>query len=305
MKNINNRELTLTVLNYLHKKKATLFEFYNLLHKFKVIEGVNPELDDTMLRKIRAWKQLLIASGCKHIKNYKNHEYWSKADDIEADLETLQLFSEIGSNPNSNSHLKLNNELDSDVDIFWRSFQNALNSNIRGPDGKQRILSIIAEMFGYLQLNRFLNVSNNLINAARIHARLYGEGGQILEEDKVKITKDRVSTDILRELDTFLSDKNNVTMSSYKTDPKTGNPIYYLRSTKNDMWEKYHEEYPNGLKRTSFMCRLDGQFVYKEDLGVLCITCDFYGYQVFDSLIELICNSQLQYTLSITSFWAG
>jgi hypothetical protein len=59
------------------------------------------------------------------------------------------------------------------------------------------------------------------------------------------------------------------------------------------MWEKYHEEYPNGLKRTSFMCHLDGQFKYKEDLGGLCITCDLYGYQVFDSLTELICNSQL------------
>ncbi|CAJ0857320.1 6530_t:CDS:1, partial [Entrophospora sp. SA101] len=46
-----------------------------------------------------------------------------------------------------------------------------------------------------------------------------------------------------------------------------------------DMWEKYHEEYPNGLKRTSFMYRLDGQFKYREDLGGLCITCDFYGYQ--------------------------
>jgi hypothetical protein len=59
------------------------------------------------------------------------------------------------------------------------------------------------------------------------------------------------------------------------------------------MWEKYHEEYPNGLKRTSFMCQLDGQFKYKEDLGGLCITCDFYGYQVFDSLTELISASNI------------
>jgi hypothetical protein len=91
MKKISNRELTLTVLNYLHKKKATLFEFYNLLYNFKIIEEIEPGSDDTTLRKTRAWKQLLIASGCKHIKSYKNHEYWSKADDIEADLETLQL----------------------------------------------------------------------------------------------------------------------------------------------------------------------------------------------------------------------
>ncbi|CAH1770257.1 7934_t:CDS:2, partial [Entrophospora sp. SA101] len=63
--------------------------------------------------------------------------------------------------------------------------------------------------------------------------------------------------------------------------------------SKKEMWEKYNEEYPNGLKRTSFMCRLDGQFKYREDLGGLCITCDFYGYQVFNSLIESINNSQL------------
>ena len=31
--------------------------------------------------------------------------------------------------------------------------------------------------------------------------------------------------------------------------------------------KKYHEEYPDGLKRTSFMCRLNGQFKYREDLG--------------------------------------
>ena len=81
--------------------------------------------------------------------------------------------------------------------------------------------------------------------------------------------------------------------SSYKTDASTGKPILYLKATKKEMWEKYHEEYPNGLKRTSFMCRLDGQFKYKEDLGGLCITCDFYGYQVFDSLTELISASNI------------
>lgn len=59
------------------------------------------------------------------------------------------------------------------------------------------------------------------------------------------------------------------------------------------MWQKYSEKYPNGLKRTSFMCRLDGQFKYKEDLGGLCVNCDFYGYQVFESLISLINKSNL------------
>src|SRR4051812_31264447 len=103
-----------------------------------------------MLRKTRAWKQLLMASGCKQIKVYRNKEYWSKADDVAADLETLELFSEINlhSNLNSSQELK-NNELDSDANIFWKSFENAMNSNKRGPDGQLRILSIIAEKFTY------------------------------------------------------------------------------------------------------------------------------------------------------------
>ena len=104
-------------------------------------------------------------------------------------------------------------ELDSQVKTFWSCFE----GSIKGNEGQRRILSIIAEDFTYIKLKEQLNVSNNLIHHARIHARLYGKGGQILEEDRVKITKGR-------------SIKNNVTVSSYKTD-KTGNPIYYLKST--------------------------------------------------------------------------
>jgi hypothetical protein len=81
--------------------------------------------------------------------------------------------------------------------------------------------------------------------------------------------------------------------SSYKTDKPSGKPILYLNATKKEMWQKYSEEYPNGLKRTSFMCKLDGQFKYREDLNGLCINCAFYGYQVFESLRSLIDKSNL------------
>ena len=295
MRNINSKDLTLSVLNHLHKRRSTLFEWHDLLYNFKITEKNNSVLDETMLRKIRAWKQLLVASGCKQIKIYRDKEYWSKADDISADLETLELFSETDShsNLNLNSSQELRNNEHSDVNIFWKSFENAMNSNKRGPDNQHRILSIIAEKFTYSELKRRLNISNDLINAARKHARFYGEGAPILQEDRVTLTKNKFTEDQLKDLETFLHDKNNVSMSSYKTDTKTGNPILYLNATKKEMWEKYHEEYPNGLKRTSFMCKLDGQFKYREDLGGLCITCDFYGYQVFDSIIQLIKNSQL------------
>jgi hypothetical protein len=292
MKSFYSKDFTLSVLIYLSNKKSTLFEFNNLLYKFNIIKKNDSNFDETIIRKIRAWRQLLKASGCKQIKVNENNEYWSKADDIEADLEILELFSDFGSNSDSNTQQNLNKDLDSSVKIFWKSFENAMSSNKKGPEG-QRILSIIAEKFSYSELNKRLNVSNNLINAARKHARIYGEGVPISQEDRVKMTKNNFSDDQLKDLETFLHDKNNVSMSSYKTDPATGNPILYLKATKKEMWEKYYEEYPNGLKRTSFMCRLDGQFKYKENLGGLCITCDFYGYQVFDSLIELINTSNL------------
>ncbi|CAJ0906518.1 2139_t:CDS:2, partial [Entrophospora sp. SA101] len=124
MIHINNKDLTTSVLKYLHDKKSTLFEFYNLLYKFKIIEK-NSEKDGTVIRKIRAWRQLLNASGCKQIKIYKNNEYWTKAEDTAADLETLDLFTE--------TDLNLQPELDSDLDvkIFWKCFEDAMSSNIK------------------------------------------------------------------------------------------------------------------------------------------------------------------------------
>jgi hypothetical protein len=296
MKHTNNKDITISVLNYLHNKKSTLFELSNLLCRFNIIEKNHTnleKLEESILKKIRAWRRLLNASGCKKIKTDKNNEYWSKAEDTTADLETLQLFSEI--NLKSESEPESNKGLDSDLQVktFWSCFEDSMNNNIRGCDNQQRILSIIARDFTYSKLKEQLKISNDLITAARIYSRLYGRGAQILEEDRVKIKKVKFSDGQLKDLETFLSDKNNVTMSSYKTDPKSGKPVYYLKSTKSNMWEKYHEEYPNGLKRTSFMCRLDGQFKYREDLGGLCMTCDFYGYQVFDSIINSIRTSKL------------
>jgi hypothetical protein len=67
-----------------------------------------------------------------------------------------------------------------------------------------------------------------------------------------------------------------------------------LKDTKEKLWKKYSELYPNGLKRTSFICRINkDQYKYKEDLEGLCITCDFYGYQIFDKLLNIINSSNL------------
>ena len=78
-------------------------------------------------------------------------------------------------------------------------------------------------------------------------------------------------------------------MSSYKVDPKTGLPILYLLDQKQTLWERFSETYPNGMKRTAFMARIqDGPYRYREDLGGLCSICAEYGYEVFDDLVKII-----------------
>src|SRR6266498_40850 len=82
-------------------------------------------------------------------------------------------------------------------------------------------------------------------------------------------------------------------MSSYKVDPKTGLPILYLRDQKCDLWKKFIETYPNGMKKTAFLARLNNctNLKYREDLGGLCQTCNDYGYKTFKNLENLIHNN--------------
>lgn len=41
---------------------------------------------------------------------------------------------------------------------FWNSFRKSIDENIRGMDGKQRIISIIADQFTYEELKSELKV---------------------------------------------------------------------------------------------------------------------------------------------------
>lgn len=81
-------------------------------------------------------------------------------------------------------------------------------------------------------------------------------------------------------------------MSSYKVDPKTGLPILYLRDQKCDLWKKFIETYPNGMKKTAFLARLNNctNLKYREDLGGLCQTCNDDGYETFGKLETLVRN---------------
>lgn len=92
-----------------------------------------------------------------------------------------------------------------------------------------------------------------------------------------------------KEFQLFFADKANVNMSSYKMDVKTQLLVLYLKDQKSVLWEKFSATYPDGMKRTSFMsCLQNSRFKYREDLGGLCITCNDYGYQPFENLIELV-----------------
>ena len=91
------------------------------------------------------------------------------------------------------------------------------------------------------------------------------------------------------QFETFFSDKANVTMSSYKIDPKTELPLLYLQDQKSSLWKRFSETYPNGMGRTTFMVKLqEGPFKYRNDLGGLCSICAEYGYNVFSNIIKII-----------------
>ena len=41
-------------------------------------------------------------------------------------------------------------------------------------------------------------------------------------------------------------------MSSYKTNVKTEKLVVYLKNTKNILWKKFKDSFPNGIKYTTF-----------------------------------------------------
>ncbi len=94
---------------------------------------------------------------------------------------------------------------------------------------------------------------------------------------------------MLDQFEQFFTNKEIVNMSSYKTDTSTGQPVLYLQDHKKALWERFSEQYPNGMRRTSFMTKLKGgRFVYQENLGGLCSTCNENGYLVFGDINTLI-----------------
>jgi hypothetical protein len=80
-------------------------------------------------------------------------QFWTKNIDPTADKETLEKLHEIGLLCLSSTNQDSNPE-----NKFWSCFSSSLNTNPKGKDGKQRVLSIIAEKFSYNELNNKLKV---------------------------------------------------------------------------------------------------------------------------------------------------
>ena len=60
--------------------------------------------------------------------------------------------------------IKENNQLKIIIDKFWKCFKEAIKINKCGLNGKQRILSIITEKFGFREIQKKLQVSLNMMS---------------------------------------------------------------------------------------------------------------------------------------------
>ncbi|RIB04326.1 hypothetical protein C2G38_2222664 [Gigaspora rosea] len=236
-------------------------------------------------RELRAWKAMLKNIRCTEItpfgKEESEFEFWTRSLTPEIDRSTLELLYHSGFLNPIPTHIK------NSIKIFWNCFDESLAINKRGVDSKCRILSIIADNFSYEDIKNNLGVSSDAICYARKHARTHGPGNRVW--NKPIITQQKMSLEKQQQLDAFLLDKANVIMSSYKVVSATNEPVHYFKNTKGVLWEKYHEQYPNSMQRTSFYAKLKGNhYIYREDLGGLCQTYYQYGYEVFCDLNNYI-----------------
>ncbi|RIB05182.1 hypothetical protein C2G38_2220385 [Gigaspora rosea] len=213
----------------IEKEQTSHCTVENWQTKFKEIYPPNYIVKD---RELRAWKALLRHTGCTNVTPFgkeSKFEFWTRSKDSAKDGAMLKYLYESKFLQN----VPVNNE--NKTDQFWNTFQDALDSNIRGNNRKRRILSIIAERFHYDTIKEKLSVTCR-------YARINGPGGVQLE--KPKITLKKLTPEKEEQIESFFQDKANVIMSSYKTDA-TGLPVHYLKNNKRALWERFNEKYPD------------------------------------------------------------
>ncbi|RHZ55870.1 hypothetical protein Glove_410g98 [Diversispora epigaea] len=214
-------------------------------------------------REMCAWQTFLRAVGANNItpslwSHEEQYQFWSKSDHPKRDYALLTELYQMGflvkdiSTPTT--------PIKDSTQTFWQCFNYALEDNKKNRDGKRQ---------------------------SRKHTRTSGYGAPPL--DKPIFHRVKFTTEQLQQFELFFSTKEHVNMSSYKTDNASGLPVLYLQDHKKALWDRFHEQYPNGMQRTSFITKLSGKrFIYKEDLGGLCSECNECGYQVFANIEELI-----------------
>ncbi|RIB13847.1 hypothetical protein C2G38_2196739 [Gigaspora rosea] len=163
-------------------------------------------------RELCAWKSMLRHIDCTEItpynKDQSEFEFWTRSMNPNKDRKTVQTLYKLGFlRP---TPLKFRNK----PEIFWNCFQESLDMNKKGSNGKRRILSIIVDQFSYKEIKKNLNVNK------------------------------------LDQLQGLLNDKNNVVMSSYKTDAKPGLLVKYLKDTKETFYINEFEYLQHYFKKT-------------------------------------------------------
>jgi len=76
---------------------------------------------------------------------------------------------------------------------------------------------------------------------------------------------------------------------------KNGLSILYMRNQKIKLWKKFEETFLNDMKKISFIGWLANcsNIKYHDDLDRLCLTCNNYGYILFESLTAIVYNTFL------------
>ncbi|RHZ85580.1 hypothetical protein Glove_64g62 [Diversispora epigaea] len=166
-------------------------------------------------REIRAWQAMLRAIGCVNITPFDKKEseikFWTRSPNPESNKAVINM---------------LYHNADS-IEKFWNSFEHSLNLNQRDNNGKQRILSIIADNFSYEELETKLHVSSHMIHIWTKN----GPGCPAISKPPMK------KKSCLENMKINLN----------------GLPLKCLSNQKETLWEKFHKSFPNGMKRTAVL----------------------------------------------------
>ncbi|CAB4473471.1 hypothetical protein RhiirA1_474493 [Rhizophagus irregularis] len=182
----NNEFILKRLFDYYVKRRTIANANWKLFFK-NWMESENPviELESTLRtiyplgyefndRELSAWQSMLNAVGATNItpwsREESQHQLWTKSPNGQADKAAFSTLYKRG------FLTSIPKNMPNATRTFWTCFKQALANNKKGPDGKQRVLSIIANEFTYEELKQNLNVGRHTILESRKHARSIGYG---------------------------------------------------------------------------------------------------------------------------------